>query len=364
MNTFKLIGKIRPIKNGYEEKEFSKGVVQKRIRFMMVCGDNTQYLDAQAWVNNRKDPVLTFSKGDANKKGEKMTVAWDKRFDENIIDSVANFRKYVIDTEIYGHRKEIEESGDLDALNASKKKRHEYIAYIDFVEFLNKLVGNEKIKDWNFEVVGEFTYQYSVAKGQWYRQMVPQKIYRVADNAEPQSTGTFDIYYSTGVVDSEAEDETGKSLVNAYVQYRDNMIKANAFCPMMFVLHKDHPKTKGFKLIFGKAEEDKVYKLGVQTELVNGSTRVEVTEDMLSDEQKELLNIGMTTLDDIRKEYGYVRGEKVTEIALKGLARGYSKGAEDTVYEVSDLTVLPIKQESKEEESIDIFDDSDDDDII
>ena len=75
---------------------------------------------------------------------------------------------------------------------------------------------------------------------------------------------------------------------------------------------------------------------------------------MLSDEQKELLEMDMITMDDIRRELGStVYGEKKTETRLEGIARGYTSGSKDTVYESSELTRLPAKDEPKEE-SVDV----------
>ena len=77
----------------------------------------------------------------------------------------------------------------------------------------------------------------------------------------------------------------------------------------------------------------------------------------------------MVTFEEIKAELGGTAyGDRVTEIRLTGLMKGYSSGVQDTVYDIATLTKRPIKEESKTEdedntESVDIFNDDDDDDI-
>ena len=147
---------------------------------------------------------------------------------------------------------------------------------------------------------------------------------------------------------------------NTYTQYYDQQCKKNCFTPMPLVISKEHPKAKGFQKLFGKAEGDEVREFGVNVVYVNGAQRVEISEDMLSDEQRELLEMNMITMDDIRRELGNtVYGEKKTETRLDAIARGYTSGSKETVYDRSELTKLP----SKDEPDVDIFADSDDDEI-
>ncbi len=42
---------------------------------------------------------------------------------------------------------------------------------------------------------------------------------------------------------------------------------------------------------------------GVIVNMLNGAQRIEITEDMLTDEQKNDLDCGLITMDDIRAEY-------------------------------------------------------------
>ena len=210
-----------------------------------------------------------------------------------------------------------------------------------------------------FRVSGTVDFSYSEAKDQYYRAFTPQKIWRVADDTEQTCEGSFKLFFTEGAFDDSMADETGDYIVNAFAQYYDSNIKGNAFVPMGFKISKDHKKAKGFKMLFGKAEEDAVKELGVTVDFINGAQKVEITEDMLSDEQKELISMGMLDFDDIRKEMGSsVYGDRVTEIRLTGLMRGYSGGVVDTAFGAMDIVKKPSKEQATEE-VVDLFDDED-----
>ena len=360
MANFLFTGKLRMVKDGYTEQEFSGGLIKKRLRAQMICGDSTQYIEATAlvWKDAHKNVIRTYKKVDGGKDA-KLDVQWSDRFDPEIVDSVAGYRRWLIDTDTFGHRKELEEAGLDEELAKSKKKKKEFIHAADFVDYLKKVLENEKSKDMVFKVSGNVEFSYSANKDMFYRNFVPQKIYRVNDDAEQSCQGSMKLYFTEGAIDDTMVDETGDYIINACTMYYDSNIKANAFTPMMFKINKSHPKAKGFKMLFSKASGDEVKELGATVDFINGATRVAITEDMLSDEQRELLELGMTTMEEISAEMGgSVYGDRVTETRLTGLMKGYSSGVQDTVYTSEQIMRKPIK----EEEPVDLFSGDEDDD--
>lgn len=360
-NTFSFVGKIsRRKENAFVERVFDSGWVINELNFSMTCGDNVQFLRASGgmWDEKHasKNEVRTYMRNE-NGPDAPATIKWEDRANPDVIASVANYRTYTVDTETSQARKAIEESKDEAALEASKKKHKVFITAIDFVKWLDKVTSNEKTKDWVWMVTGEV--EYSFSKGNWYRNFVPRRVYHVDDTTEQKSVGTIKTFFTEGCVD---EDEN-TLYFNTYTQYYDQQCKKNCFTPMPLVISKEHPKAKGFQKLFSKAEGDEVREFGVNVIYINGAQRVEITESMLSDEQRELLEMNMITMDDIRKELGStVYGEKKTEVRLDAIARGYTSGSKDTVYSAEDLVKIPMKDEPKVDvdEEIDIFDDSDD----
>jgi hypothetical protein len=362
-NLMQFTGKLRAVKDGYTEQEFSGGLIKKRIRAQMICGDSTQWIEASAlvWKDEKKNIIRTYKRVE-NGKDEKLDVKWADRFNEDIVSSVPGYRRWVIDTDTYATRKALEDAGQDEELAKSKKKRKEFLHAADFIDYLVKVLNNEKSKDMVFRVSGTIDFSYSANSDQYYRVFTPQKIWRVESDVEQTCEGSLKLYFTEGAVDDE---EADNYFFNTYAQYYDTNVKANAFVPISFKIAKDHPKAKGFKTLFNRVSGDEVKELGVTVAFINGAQRVNLTEDMLSDEQRELLDLGMTTLDEIRAEMGgSVYGERVTENRLTGLMRGYSKGVVETTYEATDLIKKPIKVEEKVEvvdDDIDIFDDEDED---
>lgn len=368
-NVISFTGKIRKLKeNGYTEQEFTGGLIKKRLRFQAICGNSVQWLEVSAlvWKDEKKNKILTY-KAVENGKDERMEVKWTDRFNEDIINQVAGYRRYLIDTDTFSRRKSLEEEGLDDELEKSQKKRKEFLHASDFIDYLKKVLDSDKSKDMIFHISGTVDFNYGENKDMFYRSFTPQKIYRVEDDAEQKCNGSMKLYFAENAVDDTMEDETGDIVFNTYAQYYDNNVKANAFVPFQVKIAKDHPKAKGFKKIFGKAEGDEVKELGCVVDFINGAKQVEITEDMLTDDQKEMVELGMTSLDEIKAELGggTVYGDRVTETRLLGLAKGYSGGCVDTAFQSDDLVQRPHKEEPKadEEVEVDLFEGMDDDEI-
>lgn len=363
-NTFSMVGKItRRKENAFVEKTFDSGWLINELNLTMTCGDNVQFLRASGgmWDEKHasKNSVMTYKRNESG-KDEAITIKWEDRTNPDIVATIANYKTYTVDTEIAQDRKKAEESGDSAAIEASKKKHKVFITAIDFVRWLDKVTSNEKTKDWVWKVTGEVEYSYS--KGNWYRNFVPRRVYHVDPETEPQCVGTIKTFFTEDCI---SEDDNN-FYFNTYTQYYDQQCKKNCFTPMPLVIAKDHPKAKGFQKLFSKAEGDEVREFGVNVIYINGAQKVEITEDMLSDEQKELLEMNMITIDDIRREIGdTVYGDKKTETRVDGIARGYTGGSKETVFVVSDLNQLPTKDEPKTEEDVDvdIFNETEDDEI-
>ena len=94
--------------------------------------------------------------------------------------------------------------------------------------------------------------------------------------------------------------------------------------------------------------------------MLNGAQKTEITEDMLTDEQKDDLECGLITMDDIRAELGgNVYGERIREYQFLKPAKGFTRGRVDTVYTEDDMIIKPLEEELPDGTE-DLFDDEDD----
>ena len=396
---FEMVGKISLGKETdkfkpYSEHKYDSGWVKRRIMFNAICGDNRHLLtvDAGSFADGHGD-VFTFSKGSVddsgNKvKGESLKIPFKDRLTSPKLAEVAEFKKFVFDLEKPNRRYKLEKAAEKikegtsltdeelkdleldseaevnDALEKSNKKRHEFISEWDFAEFIKKVIDSGKYADKKFFIKGNAEYSYSDNKQQVYESYIPQRIYLAADDAEEYSTATVKIIYNKDSLDDMSVEEKGKYYVNGYMFEYDRNRKANIPVPVTVTIpvspedadEKAKKKVDAIKRKF-TVDDDTYKEFGVEVNMLNGAQKVEITDDMLTDEQKEDLDCGLITLDDIRADLGgSVYGDRVQEYQFKKIARGYSRGRVDTVYTDDDMTIKPL-EEKLPEGTEDLFDD-------
>lgn len=380
MASFNMVGKIVPIKDtdgfkGYEEKVFDKsGWMTQKLRFNFVAGTNRHLVEINAgrFKDDKKNSVVyTYSKAEEGKKSEPIQIKWDKRNDPSEIEKVAGSRVFTVDTDYYQNRKALEENGDDEALEASKKKCRHFIAGCDFVDFARKVVYSDKIKDWTFRIRGNVNYSYSENTGKYYANYEIQKIYRVSDDTEPTSEINMNFFFAEGAVDSSDYDEAGKAIVTGWTPFYDSNTKKSWFCPISLVLRSDTDEKGKKRLavwekVFSKFEDDEIRKINLNCQKIDGAEKCDIKLEDLDEDTQMNIEAGLITLADaIRDAGGQMYGDRIQEIRIEKLGRGSSKGSETTTYTIDDVNAKPHKEEEKVEaldDDVDIF--SDDEDLI
>jgi len=149
-------------------------------------------------------------------------------------------------------------------------------------------------------------------------------------------------------------EEKGKYFVNGWSMEYDNNRKENIPVPMTITFSAENEKlATALKKKF-TVDDETIKEYGIEVNMLNGAQKSEITEDMLSDEQKEDLELGLITMDDIRKDLGgSVYGERIQEYQFAKVGRGFTKGRNDTAFTADDMIIKPIVDEETE----DLFDD-------
>lgn len=404
---FEMVGRISIGKetdkfHPYSETKFeSSGWVNRQIMFNAICGDNRHMLTVKggSFADGHGD-VYTFSKGSVKENGEKvkgesLKIPFKERLTSSKLAEVAEYKKFIFDLEKPGRRFKLEkaaekikegtsltdeELAELDlenesevakALEKSNKKRHEFIAEWDFAEFIKKVIDSGKYNDKKFFIRGNATYSYSENNQRVYENYVPQRIYLAADDEPERAVATIKLLYNEESLDSMSLEEKGKYYVNGFMMEYDNNRRENIPVPVTVVVPNvsedaDADQKKRVEKIVKKftVEDDSFKELGVDVNMLNGAQRMEITEDMLTDEQKEDLEFGLITMEDIRADLGgNVYGERVHEYQFLKIARGFTKGVNDTCYTSEDMVIKPIEEELPEEVE-NLFENEDDDDEI
>jgi hypothetical protein len=377
-NSFSFVGYLKPIKstekwNSFSTTKFDSGWMNERLVFNVRAGDNTHRVEINAgrWTDEKKNVIYGFTKGDSNKKGEAIQIPWAKRNDPEVIENMAGWKVFTVDTETFNHRKELEEAGETEALEAANKKRKHFLAGTEFCEYVNRVVNSEKTKDMKFRVNGNVTYRYSEKNDQYYSAYEVTKIYRVDDDTPVSSEVNVEFYFAENAMDASDYSETGKAIVNGFTPYYESSLKKTCYCPVTLALRfgtdeEGTKKIKGWQKTFSKFEEDEIRKINLVCQQIDGAQRVAITYDDLDDDTKENIDFGLTTLEDVIAEMGgNMFGDKIQEIRIEKLGRGSSKGSETTVFTMEDMTKKPFKEEETEEdeEKVDLFAEDEDDDL-
>lgn len=384
-NTFEIVGKLSISKESekfspYEFTEYPSGWNKARLLFNVQSAENRHMLSMEGMYKaDGTGKVYTFTKGSTDPKthekikGENIQVPWKDRHKPEVLEEVAEFKKFVFDLEKTGRRyklqqavegtlpqEEADELGVEDfekALEESKKKRKEFISEYDFTEFLNKIISSGKLDGKLFRVLGNIVH--SEYNGKIYKKLVPQRIYLVENDEEQVSNGQITVYFNKESLDTASYASTKKYYINGFVRDYDGNRKENVPCPIQLTLddsNEDEKKSKMVNIIKKQFEvKDSSWKeFGVKVRLLDGAQKVEITEDMLTDFQKEMLELEAITMDEIRKEIGGdVYGEKVQEMIIVNVAKGFTKGRKDTVFVDSDFVIKEVeKPEPKKEEKV------------
>ena len=374
MANFEIIATLKAAKETdafkpFEVRDFNSGWQNTRYRFNAISGTNRFMLEIGGgkWTDDKKNQILTFSRAEAGKKPEKMTVKWEDRKNPDIIDKVAGYRIYTCNLLTFDERKALEEEGKEDD---AKKKNHQFIEKTEFAALVKRVIDSGKYANAKFKIIGTVDFQYSEKNNMFYRTLSVDKMYKVADDTPCKAEMTLNAFYTEGAVDAESYDDTKKMFFNCYTDYYFNAVKGNRFVPMSLVINgngdeKADKKANAFKKMFEKFDDEAtVRKVGLVCDMVDGAESVAITYDDLDDETKENIDMGLISEDDAIKALGgNMMGNRVTETRVKSLSRTSAKGSEPTVFTEDDLKKLPVVEDTEEEVDVDIFNEDEEDDI-
>lgn len=373
MINFEIIATLKAIKDSdnfsaFEVRDFESGWQNTRYRFNAISGTNRFMLEIGGgkWIDDKKNQILTFSRAEAGKKAEKMTVKWEDRKNPDIIDKVAGYRIYTCNLLTYDERKALEEEGNEDE---AKKKNHQFLEKTEFASLVKRVIDSGKYTDAKFRILGSIDFQYSEKNNQFYRTLSVDKMYKVANDTPCKAEMTLNAFYTEDAVDAESYDETKKYFFNCYTDAYFSSVKENRFVPLTLVINgngdeKTEKKAGAFKKMFEKFDDEAtVRKVGLVCNMIDGAEEQAITYDDLDEDTRDNIDMGLIELEDAIKALGSnMYGDKITEYRVKSLARNSAKGSEDTIYTEEDLKKLPIVT-NESEESVDIFNEDDNDDI-
>lgn len=337
---FNFVGEIvLPKKDGKRPlfKEMEKKV-DKKTRNMVSLNFGVKESDTNmAFVeafDGEQETIKTM-----NADNEKINIDWADRFDEDVVDKVAGYKKYTLD------------------LGEDFGGRQEFITLYDFIKKAAELLPQYKGK---VAVVGQMVKEFY--KGTWYDKFKVQNIYAVDSERKSRLSITADVYYNKDCIDKVDFKEDKKIYLDGYIEQYFDKDTGTKYIPQRFVFSTEkydlegnerHKKLFDYKMKYIDIKNKNMVHILWDCVLIRGAETVEFTEDMLTENQKEQIELGIKTLDDFKPRRGVV-GDKINEIRLfdPQLTGDFADGLIDTETKFSEFEediFTPTKDEKMED---------------
>ena len=116
-----------------------------------------------------------------------------------------------------------------------------------------------------------------------------------------------------------------------------------------------------YDAIIDNFDENQLCKIGFKVDLINRREQLEFDESMLSDDEKEMIELGLMDIEDLKAQYGLGMGNRIEKMSVNGIGRGYSKGAIPVELTIEQLMKKADEEKPKQEINVDLDENSDDD---
>lgn len=271
---------------------------------------------------------------------EKMDVNWDDRFDEDIIEKVANYRKYIVD------------------LGDEHGGRQEFITAYDMIEHLREHLPNY---DGRVVVTGQFTRDWYAKKKTYFSKFRIQNVFAAPEERKNRLLLTMDLFYNKSSLDDSDFDENKKMTLDCYIEQYINKDEGRKYVPIQVVFsgakydleNEKHKKLFDYKMKYIKVKNKNMVHIPWEIVLLRGAEEAEFDESMLTDSQREQVELGIKSVDDFRPK-GNIYGDRIDEFRLfePKLEGDYADGVlecDDTADEFEEKIFVPAADETMEE---------------
>lgn len=276
-----------------------------------------------------------------------ITIPWESRFDSDVIEQVANYKKHTI------------KDGD---------ERNVFVAPWDFTNYIKENVDNFKEGVWRVD--GQI--QKNVYNGTVSDRFVIQNIYKMDDEAKRQLKISGEFFFSKESIDTADWGSEKKLYINGWTRDYVSKEVGIKYVSQQIVFdakkiqfdNEKHVNLLKYKLkqigltldgekIKNGLKAGKYYKMGVVLSYFNGAETVDFTPDMLTENQKIAIELGLKKLEDFQPS-GSIFGDRIVEYRLidYNLRDEYSDGCieiDETVAEFEEEIYHVEAEESVED---------------
>lgn len=340
--SFNLIGRAKVTDKTFNlDNSYDSGWTDNQMYLGVDCGNgNIVYAEMRSGFFPDKDNVIrAYDKNEKDESGKSKSVeiAWEDRFDESLLDSIADSSFLTVGVE-----------KDVKGKTVYKK----FLTAYDAVEYLNEHLEDGVVVNVKGNI-GYSEYEGNISVKKDITSIVLSKV-----EEEEDFKATFS---QTILVDSKSigkkNEEKGTMTLDAYVvDYVGSPkidgekveIKKNIVFPRAFEVEINENPEITAKMLqrFFKPKKGKLTEITVTGKLVEGASIVNITEDDIPDDIKELIAMGLYSEEEAEKKCAVGNNNREKRMIIvkpdityvgQGDERKPTVAFEENKYEDSDL---------------------------
>lgn len=303
---FNLIGRVKVTDKTFNlDNSYDSGWTDNSMYVGVDCGNgNTVYAEMRSGFFPDKDNVIrAYSKDEKDDAGKSKSVeiAWEDRLDESLYDSISDSSFLTVGVE-----------KDVNDKTVYKK----FLTAYDAVEYLNEHLEDGMIVNVK-GTIGYNEYEGNVSTKKEITSIVLSKI---DDEADFKATFSQTILVDSKSIGKKNDDKGTMELVAYVVDYVGKPkidgekieVKKNVTYPKTFeVAINENPEITAKMLQrFFKPKKGKITEITVTGNLVEGGSTVNITEDDIPDDIKELIEMGLYSEEEAEKKIAVGNGNR------------------------------------------------------
>lgn len=303
---FNLIGRVKVTDKTFNlDNSYDSGWTDNSMYVGVDCGNgNTVYAEMRSGFFPDKDNVIrAYSKDEKDDAGKSKSVeiAWEDRLDESLYDSISDSSFLTV-----GVEKDVKD----------KTVYKKFLTAYDAVEYLNEHLEDGMIVNVK-GTIGYSEYEGNVSTKKEITSIVLSKI---DDEADFKATFSQTILVDSKSIGKKNDDKGTMELVAYVIDYVGKPkidgekieVKKNVTYPKIFeVAINENPEITAKMLQrFFKPKKGKITEITVTGNLVEGGSTVNITEDDIPDDIKELIEMGLYSEEEAEKKIAVGNGNR------------------------------------------------------
>ena len=307
--TFNLIGRVKVTDKTFNlGNSYDSGWTDNSMYVGVDCGNgNTVYAEMRSGFYSDPDKesvIRAYSKDEKDDAGKSKSVeiAWEDRLDESLYDSISDSSFLTV-----GVEKDVKD----------KTVYKKFLTAYDAVEYLNEHLEDGMIVNVK-GTIGYSEYEGNVSTKKEITSIVLSKI---DDEADFKATFSQTILVDSKSIGKKNDDKGTMELAAYVVDYVGKPkidgekieVKKNVTYPKTFevAINDENPEiTDKMLQRFFKPKKGKITEITVTGNLVEGGSTVNITEDDIPDDIKELIEMGLYSEEEAEKKIAVGNGNR------------------------------------------------------